>query len=88
MLLRLLRIVHAAGVHSLRELAQQLDVSEELIESMIEELARMGHLKPLATECGGDCSHCPMGAACVTGRLGRVWVLTESGQRIAQADTD
>lgn len=86
MLFQLLRVVHSMGAHSLKELAQQLDVSQELVESMIEELAQLGYLRPLAAKCGDECSHCPVGDTCAIGGLGRVWVLTESGQRIAQAD--
>ncbi|HUT16219.1 MAG TPA: FeoC-like transcriptional regulator [Anaerolineae bacterium] len=86
MLFKLLRVVHSMSAHSLKELAQQMDVSQELIESMIEGLARLGYLRPLAAKCGDECSHCPVGDTCAIGGLGRVWVLTESGQRIAQAD--
>ena len=86
MLFRLLQVVHSMHAHSLKELAQQLDVSQELVESMIEELARLGYLRPLAEKCGDECSHCAMGGTCAIGGLGRVWVLTELGQRIAQAE--
>lgn len=86
MLFQLLRVVHSRSAHSLKELARQLDVSQELVESMIEELARLGYLRPLAAKCSDECSHCPVGDTCAIGGLGRVWVMTESGQRIAQAE--
>jgi len=86
MLFQLLRVVRSMGAHSLNELAQQLDVSQELIETMIEELARLGYLMPLAAKCSDECSRCPVGDMCAIGGSGRVWVLTETGQRIAQKD--
>lgn len=86
MLFQLLRVVHSMRTHSLKELARQLDVSQELVESMIEELARLGYLRPLAAKCSDECSHCPAGGMCAIGGMGRVWALTESGRRIAQAD--
>ena len=86
MLFQLLKVIHSMSAHSLKELAQQLDVSQELVESMIEELARLDYLRPLAAKCSDECGHCPVGGMCAIGGLGRVWALTESGRRIAQAD--
>ena len=86
MLLGLLRMVASGDVHSFCELAQQLGVSEKLVEAMVGELTRMGYLKPADVGCNGDCSHCPMGGSCAVGSLGRVWVLTKNGHRMTQAD--
>jgi len=92
MLLELLRTVHSAGVHSLSELARQLNVSEALIRSMMDELARMGYLDllnsgsplPGVAECGIRCNGCPIASTCRVGGSGHAWVLTEAGQRIVQ----
>lgn len=83
MLEQILRAVSVGGVHSLRELARQLDVSEELLESMIGQLVQMGYLKPLDTACPGHCHNCPEAPGCCVGGSGRAWVLTASGQKIA-----
>jgi len=81
---RLLYIVSSGGVHNIKELAQQLDVSEGLVESMIDELARMGYLRLLNAKCGGDCKGCPVASTCAIGGSGRVWMLTEAGHKVAQ----
>lgn len=84
MLQRILQAVSAGGVHSLQQLARQLDISEELLESMIDELARMGYLKPLGAPCAEHCQHCPEVNGCGIGSGGRAWALTASGKKIAQ----
>jgi len=33
---------------------------QKLLEQMIEDLARMGYLRPLAGDCQGRCSDCPL----------------------------
>ena len=75
MLERILQILATGGTHTLKHLAQQLDVSEELLESMIDELVHMGYLKPVHVKCGDDCNHCPTTGTCTSGGSGRVWVL-------------
>mgnify|MGYP001093012673 FL=1 len=84
MLRKLLQILGSGGIHTFRQLAQQLDVSEKLLDSMIDELVRMGYLKPLDGKCTDDCSHCPIAGVCTVAGLGRMWTLTEAGKRIAQ----
>jgi len=79
MLQRLLELVTEGGVHTYAELARQLDVSEELLEQMLQRLARMGYLKQVSTECNAHCASCPMNSTCAVGRPGRVWTLTEKG---------
>jgi len=82
MLDKLLQIIASAGMHNFTQLAQRLDVSEGLLESMVDELVRMGYLKSLSVKCGADCKGCPIASACAIGSAGRVWVLTEKGQRV------
>jgi len=77
----MLRIVAQGGIHTRRELAQRLDVSEELLEQMIEELARFGYLKPVVGDCNAYCAGCPFAAECAIGGAGRIWTLTEKGVR-------
>lgn len=83
MLDRMLRSIAAGGPHSLRGLAQELQVSEALLESMIDELVRMGYLRSASAGCSGECAHCPMAASCRVFGCGRVWLLTEAGRRMA-----
>ena len=79
MLERLLSLVGQRGVHSYADLARQLDVSEELLEQMLQDLARMGYLRPVAGHCEGQCAGCHLTKICAVGCPTRVWMLTEKG---------
>lgn len=81
MLREVLRIVAQGGIRTIRELAQRLNVSEELLQQMIEELVRIGYLNPVAGDCHDRCAGCPFAVECAIGRAGRIWALTEKGVR-------
>ena len=81
MLRQVLRIVAQGGIHTRRELAQRLDVSEELLEQMIDELVRIGYLKPVAGDCHHRCAGCPFATQCAIGGVSGIWALTEKGLR-------
>ena len=86
MLERLLSLVGQGGVHSYTDLARQLDVSVELLEQMLQDLARMGYLKRVGTDCEEHCAGCPHSSACAVGTPGQVWALTERGWRAGEND--
>jgi DNA-binding IscR family transcriptional regulator len=85
MLNRLLALLQAGGTHRVADLAHRLETTPELIEVMLEDLARMGYLKPVGEECGGGCGGCSLAGLCAAGTpstslragSGRVWTLTE-----------
>jgi hypothetical protein len=79
MLERLLSLVGQGGVHSYTDLARQLDVTVELVEQMLQDLARMGYLRPVADECESHCVDCPMANTSGTISSTRMWTLTEKG---------
>lgn len=81
MLDQVLRIVAQGGIHTRRELARRLNVSEELLRQMIEELARLQYLKPVAGDCDHRCAGCPFATQCAIGEAGHIWALTEKGLR-------
>ncbi|HAL60793.1 MAG TPA: hypothetical protein DCP08_00110 [Chloroflexi bacterium] len=81
MLDQVLRIVAQGGTHTRWELAQRLEVSEELLQQMIDELVRLGYLKPVVGDCHDRCGGCPFAAECAIGGAGRIWTLTEKGVR-------
>lgn len=83
MLERILRIISTGSTHTLKQLAQQLDVSEALLESMLEELVRRGYLQPLHAKCCANCKACPSADECALRSANRVWALTEAGKRLA-----
>ena len=84
MLDQVLRIVAQGGIHTRRELAQQLGVGEELLQQMIDDLVRIGCLKPVVGDCNDRCAGCPFAAECVIGGAGRIWTLTE--KRVEEAE--
>jgi len=79
MLERLLGLVATGGVHSYKALAQELNVTEALLDSMIADLVRLGYLRPTEGTCEGRCQGCPKSGTCGIGERGRLWVLTERG---------
>jgi predicted ArsR family transcriptional regulator len=79
MLEHLLSLVGQGGVHSYADLARQLDTTEELLEQMLQDLARMGYLRPVADGCETQCAGCPLAETCAIGGPTRVWTLTGKG---------
>ena len=84
MLERLLSLVGQGGVHRYADLACQLGVSEELLEQMLQDLTRMGYLRPVADGCEPRCSGCLLAKSCAIGGSTRVWALTEKGRRLVE----
>ncbi len=82
MLCRLLEILRSGGTHSLRQLAGQLAVSEVLLRSMVDDLARMGYLRQLTGACRGHCEGCPLASACTLEGSGQVWVLVQLAAKV------
>lgn len=90
MLKKILRKMATGDAHSHADLAQQLEISEDLLARMLETLAHKGYLVPLATPedsacraCGlhKACSHCPSQAVAEP----RGWMLTTKGRAAAQS---
>jgi hypothetical protein len=77
MLNRLLEILRDGGSHRVSDIARALGTTTELVEAMIEDLTRMGHLKQVAGECGETCASCSLRGMCTAEASGRVWTLTE-----------
>lgn len=80
----LLRTLAQGGTYSYGDLANTLGVGEELLQQMIEDLARMGYLRGLGDSCQGKCEACPVSGVCAIGSRGQVWSLTEKGSQAAQ----
>ncbi len=87
MLAELLRTLNSGGLHSMREVAQEMGVSEALIAEMADALARRGYLVPVTAGCGSAaaCSGCSMEPMCGTEArpAARILALTEQGRRAA-----
>ena len=87
MLRELIGVIAEGQLHSQMELARRLGVSEGLVERMLEDLARMGYLEPIAG-CAEECAACPLARMCIIGHPRRAWVLTEKGQRAAGGNAE
>lgn len=84
MLSEVLRMLGRGGTQRLPDLAKELGVSNELLESMMDELVRSGYLQRVEAACAGSCAACGAKASCAAGGRGRLWVLTERGQHAVQ----
>ncbi len=82
--MQVLETLARGGTRSFADLAQAMDVDEELLSEMIEHLVRMGYLKPLAVTCDLGCDNCPMAGMCALSEQGQAWGLTEKGRQIVQ----
>ena len=79
---QLLTFVAEGGVHSYEDLTDHLAISQPLLEMMLDDLARLGYLRPVGNGCGGHCGGCAIGGCSVTGPV-RLWTLTQKGTRAA-----
>jgi len=77
MLEQILRHIAAGGLHSYTELARELDVSETLLEQMLQDLERMGYLEKLGGACDCHCDHCDLSSACAVQGPSMIWRLTD-----------
>ena len=86
MLNRLLELLREGGTRRIRDLADELDTTSELVEVMLEDLTRMGYLRHVGAECSEKCATCPMSGMCVAGGSSHkdsdgqgltTWVFTE-----------
>jgi hypothetical protein len=58
-------------------LARQLNVSEALVEQMLDELVRLGYLRPLETCSIEACTGCSQRNNCITRRPVHTWVVVK-----------
>ncbi|MCJ7736512.1 MAG: FeoC-like transcriptional regulator [Anaerolineae bacterium] len=79
MLEKLLDLLKQGGSHRVVDLAKYLDTTLPLVDTMLEDLGRMGYIRPMEASCGASCDSCAMSGLCASGSSGRVWVLTEKG---------
>ena len=80
MLFKLLELIKRGGLQRPQDLASELGVSPDLLESMLLDLERMGYLVPLGMDCSIDsCARCGVGCAVAAGAGKRGWTLTDKG---------
>lgn len=77
MLEHVLKRISSGGMHSLSQLARELDVSEDLLEQALLDLERMGYLRRVGMSCEGSCAHCPSESGCAVYGADHLWTLTD-----------
>ena len=65
MLKQLLSIIKKGDVHSVREMAAALNVSQVLVEQMLDDLVRNGYLRVQNQECSQLCGDCQIKQLCL-----------------------
>jgi hypothetical protein len=86
MLLDLLNLLRKGRTHSLAELARALSTSVEMVEVMLQDLGRMGHVQMVdehaenghagnGCDCDAACPSCPRSGGCIQVHSGRIWTV-------------
>ena len=83
MLEKLLHLLAEGGLVRVEEMTKRLAVSRPMLEAMIDELVRLGYLRPIQDPCAESCAGCPK-AHCLMGDAGHLWGLTEKGAALLQ----
>ncbi len=76
---RLLALLRQGGVLSISEVAEELGTSPELVETMLDDLARRGYVRPVEAQCGLKCAGCPYACGGGVAGAGRLWRVEEEG---------
>jgi len=82
MLIELLNLLREGGTRRISDLAHELGTTPELVEAMLEDLARMGYVKRVTTQCSDKCKTCPFSekgcrVSSPGGNSGQIWMLVE-----------
>ena len=83
MLEELLRLMADGGLRSYDELAARLAVSRLLVEAMVQNLARLGYLRPAVDACEKSPA-CRAGCGLSRCSTSPLWTLTGKGARAAR----
>ena len=70
---QLLALMRRGGVHSIAEVAAELETSPVLVETMLEDLSQRGYLHPVEAQCAQECKGCALSGQCAVTGGGRVW---------------
>lgn len=82
MIKKILSIIKEGKIHSIREIAERLNVSQDLVEQMIADLVSKGYLKEQPQQCSQLCGDCSLKQLCLHNEgqslNSAVWILTEN----------
>ena len=76
MLKQILEHISGGRSWTVETLAQELNVTPELLTAMLDQLVRQGYLKPAGDACGGGCTSCSMAHGCIKGAGNKLWTLS------------
>jgi hypothetical protein len=80
MLATFLKLLQNGENLSPADIAARMGISQEMVLMMSEQLTRQGYLDQI-DPCNSACSGCPESSGCGPGKVGRVWMVTEKGQK-------
>ncbi len=80
MLRQVLQLLHDRETLALHEVAEQLQISPEMVHAIMDELTRLGYLK-VGVRCGGGCDGCALAQHCSGIQSQRTWQITERGRQ-------
>jgi hypothetical protein len=83
MLLKLLEEIDRQPFASVEQLALALDVSVELIDTMVADLCKKGYLNSYE-DCVSACDHCQLSSACEGKQHPKIWTISEKGREMAR----
>ena len=79
----LLAILSRGRASTLDDLAREIDASSELIEHMLDQLARAGYIRAVGGSCAGQCAGCGYGRGCAEAHNRRIWIVTDRARMAA-----
>lgn len=81
MLYKIIKMLADEHTYSIAEIADNLNISSDLMDSMLRDLARMGYIKDTspAKTCTDGCNGCSVSPTC--GVNSTTWELTEKSKR-------
>lgn len=88
MLTKLLEMIDQGKQFSQIELAQKMGVNPFFLNSMLQQLVKMGYLEDLSCTVTDGCAGCTAKGACFAGTSPRIWTITEKGRRALQTAKD
>lgn len=78
MMERLVDLLREGGARRVDELAREMETTPQLVELMLNDLARMGILRQADKACSRGCAGCSLAGKCTSGSGVRSWALTET----------
>ena len=78
-LYELLSHLATGPVQTLDDLAGEMGVQRELLQQMLQDLARAGYIESFPVGCQQSCRGCRFETSCRLTQGARVWTLTEKG---------